>query len=505
MIRAKEFEHPIMKFLGIALFLIGIGIFSYSFFVYDLSKYNIKMWGVFILCVSNVLYAMSDFKKYYIFFFFHIALFTFLIVNPFILMNQGISWWDYYTHESESISQLALFITLIALRVGACLGIGVIDRGESRSKFKTKRKSILKDEDFLKNLRLVSGLIFILTFACGALVGYEKLTFMSGKTYEEFFVSYQSQLPGVINTIYDCSKYVVCLYLASKPSKKMTLLVFIPYILLVVPDFIIGTRNPVILRLILLAVYYVYRHYTDDVKWIGKFEKFCLIFVAPAMIAFLGYYTHIRAGEKITMGVFDAVLDFFLSLGASYSFMCAAFMIMPRIVGQRSVSFMAGPFYEYIFHGTIAQTLFGAVAYGTANSEFKALNGWNFSHAFSYFYDTSGYLGGHGYGSSYLLESYADLGWIGVIVFSIFIGFVCIYLVKMLKSNALSRTIALVALCGIFFIPRAEATDWMAFLVYIQFWAVVLAIMLLAGLLCRKSGYKRFEKYKEEKHISISC
>ena len=90
-----------------------------------------------------------------------------------------------------------------------------------------------------------------------------------------------------------------------------------------------------------------------------------------------------------------------------------------------------------------------------------------------------------------MLENYVDWGFAGVIIFSLVLGmFLILFSLFLKKNNTLLRTIVLVAILGLFFIPRAEATDWIAFLVYIQFWALIIAVYLIAGLCTRKYSYK---------------
>lgn len=90
----------------------------------------------------------------------------------------------------------------------------------------------------------------------------------------------------------------------------------------------------------------------------------------------------------------------------------------------------------------------------------------NFSHNFSYLVRKDDYLNGQGWGSSYILETYVDFGYIGLILFNLILGILLVYMLKRLGRNTLLDTIFLLSLTTIFLIPRAEATGWLSFICY---------------------------------------
>ena len=83
-----------------------------------------------------------------------------------------------------------------------------------------------------------------------------------------------------------------------------------------------------------------------------------------------------------------------------------------------------------------------------------------------------GYLEGHGLGSSYLLELFADYGFIGIAVYSLILGIFLIYCIDAMKKGWFMRTLMLSLLTNLFYIPRAAATDWLVFLIQIHFWKI---------------------------------
>ena len=96
--------------------------------------------------------------------------------------------------------------------------------------------------------------------------------------------------------------------------------------------------------------------------------------------------------------------------------------------------------------------------------------------------------------SDYFGEMKATLMMIGVNI----LGIILLYMVYGFGKRALLSTIILVSLQNIFFIPRAEATGWLTFIVYIQFWLCI-AVCYGGTLFCYKT--KLFDRLKRKKAL----
>ena len=94
-----------------------------------------------------------------------------------------------------------------------------------------------------------------------------------------------------------------------------------------------------------------------------------------------------------------------------------------------------GGFLDYFLHGNLAQTLFGAADLGDGNNVVMGTVSNSFSHNMSYLARGQDYLNGNGYGSSFLLETYVDFGFVGVALFSIVLGIFMIYMIKLAKKG----------------------------------------------------------------------
>lgn len=421
------------------------------------------------------------------------------MARPVISMIRGNDWWIYW-ENAELFAVMGLFLSLSGLHLGAWIlsnkkVVSVVNRNvEKETKF---RKF---GEKYLIYIRIVASIGFVITWVCYMIAGMEKVLFMRGRTYLEFYSSFSSNLPYILIVIGSMMQYFTCILLATKPKKKTSFVILGMFVISAVPSLIVGIRNPIVLNCIFAFLYYFIRDFLEDKeKWIGRWEKIAVIVVAPLAVIFLSLYLNIRQGSKIVLaGIGNTLLDFFYNQGVSFDVLAIGHGALPYLP-EKTISYTFGGIIDYIMHGTIAQKFFGATGLPSGNNLVNALESNSFAHNMSYIAKgEEGYLAGEGLGSSYILETYADFGYIGLILFSIVLGALLIYGMSWLKKNMFTFTVTMVALTTIFFVPRAEATGWIQFLLYIQFWVPVIGCIVGAILLkfiCDKlNGNKLAEK-----------
>lgn len=458
--------------------IIGLGLFPCG---YLMGSWNVMLSGVLFLFVSNLLYGFNRVSNRVIFLFFHLAFFTFLLSRPTISMFRGDVWW-YFDRDAVLYALFSLFLTLIFMRLGACVGDQVLKRYRV-----SEWKTTIADGyqlGFQKNLQMVALLFFVCTISCTLLLGIEKVFFAHQYGYEAIYLSFSSRYPYFVTTLSSMSKYALCLFLATFPPKHLAFWPLAIFFISNIPSLLTGVRNPIVLAAIFIVIYYLFRDILGDRKpWLGRVEKTLLILMIPLAILFLGAYNYIRAGSDSTLNIWETFVDFFYKQGTSFDTLCKGYQAIPQLPDVIDKNYTFGPFHEYFFHGSFAQKL-GALNLGTQNSELRAIYGSNLSHSLSYVVH-SGYLSGQGVGSSYLLETFVDWGYGGIIVFSFLFGLGFVLMLLWLRRGILTRSIVLVSLLNLFFIPRAETTGWLLFLVTMQFWITVVFCYLVAGV-CTK-------------------
>lgn len=476
----------IIALLRYTLLVLGAGLFAAGFLG---SNCNVMLWGMISLFASNLFFGFAEGHTRFIFLFFHLSIFTFLVTRPMIAFFRGNPWYLDYTEVSTQITLCVMFLSMLALRIGAVIGDGILKRMDGPDRpvcTETKYAA-----DFRETLATIALIVFVITIAASFAEELEKLTFMKERAYNEYYLSYASSLPYAVITIGAMSKYALCIYLATFPKKKNALIVLAVFLLNAVPMFIIGTRNPVILRLMFIVTYFIFRDVIHDrEKWVGRIEKTIMILIVPVSLPFLGMYQYIREDNEVTKGILGSIVGFFYSQGTSFDTIRMIHHNLDKLPSQVAKNYTFGPFSDYILFGSLGQRLFGNPAIGNVNSAAKAIYGSNLAHSAMYAVYPDRYLEGWGKGSSYMIENYVDWGYPGVFIFSLLLGIVLILMIYLLKQpNTLIRTITLMSLLGLFFAPRAEATDWISFLVYLQFWALIIAVYLTAGVCTRKYSY----------------
>lgn len=467
-------------YLNYALIAISFGVFAIG---YLSGNFNVILCGVLCMFVSNMIYSFLNWKSHIIFLILHGTLFTFLLSRPTISMFRGNEWW-YFDVDAVCFALNALMLTLVFMRIGAAVAIEYINRGAS---LPTIVSEVRDDrESFIYTLRIISLIFFFATMAVYLLCELEELIFMQGREYEEFYISFKSQLPSYVHTIASMMKYALCIFLATVPPKRMAFIPLAFYVISALPSLIIGVRNGIVLNSLFVLLYYLIRDILGDrQKWIGKIERWAIVLIIPIALLFLSAYNYLRQGEAVSMGVWESVVDLFYKQGVSFDVLCMGYEAIPDLPDIVPKNYTFGGIIDYLTHGNIAQSLFGAIDIGSQNSEILAVYGNSFAHSMSYVAHPQ-YLEGHGWGSSYLLETFADWGYIGIIIFSLILGSITVIMISAFRKGTLLRTVIMVSLTSFFFIPRAEATGWISFLFTMQFWLAVCFCYFCATVLADK-------------------
>lgn len=449
---------------------------------YSMESFNVLCAAMMTLWIHNILYSFENLKTRIWFLIMHITIFTFLISRPFIGMLRGEKWWETTRQEPENIcfSIVVIVISLVALYIGARIG-------ELIKVKKIDNEEIKKKKEFRDALQVVSMVAYYATMCFFLIQEGEKLLFIQGKSYLEFYSEFQSQLPGIVVSIAALMKYSLCVYLATLPNKKRTFIALAFFEISAIPQLIIGVRNPIMLNSLFILLYYFLRDILGDKKkWIGKIEKILLMIGIPFSLVFMSGYAYIRSGMEIAQtNIFKLFIDFFYGQGVTFNVLGIVYGHRFNLPMREWRNYTFGGMIDYILYGRIGQKVWGTEALPSINCWANGRLSNNLSHNFAYLYMKENYLKGRGYGSSYLIENYVDFGYIGVAIFSLILGILLVYMLRRFGRNTLVDTIVLVSLTTIFFIPRAEATGWLTFIITAQFW-IGIAACYLGAYICTK-------------------
>ena len=448
-------------------------------------KYNLLLFGVVTMWLLNMVFCLLDLRKRIIGFIFHLAIFLFLLTRTIIPFLQGIDWWTYYSPSANSFALRAISYSLIAITGGIGLFEAIIKICD-----KNEPKQI--NECLLKIVRIV----LIICMVCYFFREIDKLLFMRGRAYEEYYSAYQYRLPVCFNLPAECMPYILCMFLALKPTKLESFVWLGINILSSFPMLKIGVRNVFILNCLFAFVYYFLRDIIrekDEKKWIGKLEKGMIICVVPILVVFLGAYNYIRDGKDVNMSATNLIIDFAYKQGTTYDTVLQGYTFREKLPWNENKIYTFGAITDSMYT-SVGRKIFRLEDIGSGNCLKAVFNGHSFAHAISYVVMGENYIAGEGRGSSYIIENYLDWGYPGVILFSIMLGFLCAAIPQYFGGKWLVSVICLNITSNLFFLPRASSMAFAMFLVSYKFWACIIGCLLLAKIweiLIKKRVWKK--------------
>ena len=420
--------------------------------------------------VLNIIYSKRDFKKNIYYIIFNIVFFTFLLSKPLVSILTGRDWISRFSVYSHKNVFLLLIMSLLSIYIGARIA-------QKRCKCKEDIQIDRNKNELFANIALI--LFFICSFF-SIITEYDKLIYMKGREYVEYYLTYQSSFNPIMTFMAGMSNNLLCIFLATMPKKKKVIIPLGVFLLYNLPTFLIGQRTPLIVSALFILAYFIIRDHLDNTtRWVGKLEKRILIIMVPITIVGLSIFNYLRVDEELPTNNFIGLFgDFFYSQGVTYDVLNIGYTAKGTIKDISNHNYTFGGFIDYFKYSTISQKLFGIEDLPPGNNITRALESNSYSHILSYL-KRNDYLEGHGWGSSYILETYTDFGHIGVIAYSLILGYALIKIPELLKKNKLVASIVLVSTLNIFIIPRAEALQFLQFIITPQFWGAWIMTMLI--------------------------
>lgn len=460
--------------LSLPLFLIGIFGCLPPFLLF----------GCLLLCVHNLLYAAGHLKTRAVLLFFQAAATVFFLLRPLISLCFGVS--ETAADDASTVfAYTAVYLSFACLFLGAW-GMGRwLDRRDGKKD--TRPPGCLTDDPRLSRVRRIALVLFFTGLLSTLIVEGDKLFLMAGKSYLLYYTEYTPRVPYLVQALSGFLRPGLCFYLAAMPRKRPCFFVLLLFVLSSAPMLFIGQRNLIVQYAVFSFLYYLLRDRMEkakgETKWLGRTEKTALAVSVPAVLVALSVISVTRFGETAgSVNPLSAVVRLFYDQGITFDVLRVGFCTLPALLTGGFKGYTFGGVTDYFAHGTLAQKLFGAADLGAGNNLLKATQSHSLAHNLSYQALGEDYLRGRGLGSSYLLETYADFGYLGVAVYSVLLGALLLLLVRLLRGKSLLlRAIALCCLITLFFTPRAEALGFLMFLFTPHFWA--------AALLCLLPGY----------------
>lgn len=463
------------------IMLIGLGLVAVFslFFVHEYvhTQFESAFWALEAVFIAALLCMVVTHRISALSITFYIVFWVFTLSRPTIeILIKG--WHPFLSTRQAQFQLMLLFISVVAFFVATVLSACLLNpKTVKQKRIETNR---IKEKLSNKQLQTVALVFFLICYVFMAYLAAEKMIFMQGRTYVEFFKEYTETAPLPIRTLATFGPYALCMYLATFPRKKMVYGVLFLYIAVNVPTLLFGLRGQFAFSLVFCLIYFLLRdRMGDDEKWIGTVEKTLLIVGIPVLMLLFDAMNYARAGVfSAQNSTFMKIVDFVHKQGVTFDILGYAFWGFPTMehyaVGH---NYTFGPFIDYICEGQFSHILFGTVLVPDTNSVETATMSNSFAHLMSYVTHPN-YLGGEGYGSSYMLELYFDYSWAGVAVFNVIIGFILVQLPQLMKRSTAIFFVSLVALTNFYWITRDSAFGWIKFVVTPQFWISVIVMFV---------------------------
>lgn len=459
--------------------------------------------AVLLLYVSNVLFSVIRFRERLLFLFLHLGIALFFLTRPVIGCIDPAKTWLAATQEATMFSLVSLYVSLAFLLIGVVAAdavAGYNQYGKERREWSKPRlalgvrvkihtlidrANVLLSSEKMRYIRISALLCFFVCLAGSFYVGLVKVSYMQGLKYEDYYlVEWSEHIPWAVDTLNVMMPFALCGYLAALPRKKPALAVLSLYVATTLPMLVIGSRADFVISFLFAVLYFVFRALTDnEEKWIKRRTVILAAVLVPLGVMAMGVINYTRAGNSsVTLNAFELLEDALFKQGVTFSVLGYGYEVNDQIQSLGFKFYTLGGLTNTITEGFIGTTFFGFEDLGSTNSARLALNGVSYSHAMSFFAHRN-YLGGEGYGSSYILELYADFGMAGVAMGSMLLAIGLRALTCAMGRRWFWGMVALVSAMYVFHMPRGTALEWISFLWQTRFLLAVVLMMTLATIL----------------------
>ena len=408
---------------------------------------------------------------------FCISFFTFLIGKNVLAILSGKVWWEGFSRTIAIHTCSLLLIAITFLLFGLLISASFVP--------KNRQVKAIGNEN-TKNVRSIASLLFYFTIIFKLIVELETGVFVVQNSYLALYTTFQSKLPYVFHKIAETNAFFFFIFLVTYPTKKQSRHPVIIFVFTSFLTILSGSRGEFVLHLLIVLGYILLRHYTDakdnTEKWITKKAAIACLILIPFGIIFLAAYNNIRNNQPIALsGSMDYIAKFFDDQGGSWRVIAYAKQFENEINETRK-SYVFGQLIYFFRYGFLSGLISGnRIPVPSPNTLLMAMDGTNLGSTVSHLVLGNSFLEGHGIGTQYIAELFADFGYIGVALFNAILGFLLFRLrYWAFSSKWYINALALVAYSSIIGIPRDFALSWITIPLSVKYWAIIIGIAVLA-------------------------
>lgn len=424
------------KFITILVFELFVTV--NLFISYFLNSNSLLSLTLLAQIIFMFILLLKDTAKNFISLIYLILFCAFLAINPII----NIFTERQYIFGEGANFQATLLVLLAAM--GLFIGITIGEISDSNDTFSVVEKD---DNNYLTS----AALMLVCVTAPFAL--YNTVTNISLVNNFGYVGLYNYADTGIVDRISNFNIAFIYIYLANFPSKvlfKKSLIVIIP---LLVFDIFTGRRGNAIINILVLITYIVLRKFVYSNKKIRlSIKNLIVTFIFFVIIAYVSVFiSQNRLQESVILS--NPIVSFFDETSASFNFIESVYLYENSI---RSVDNLYS--LQAIFNGSSIFSSLDSIlqSLGVSGGQFNH----NLGNALAFFRDPVYYKLGGGFGTSYIIEIFIDMGYVAVLIFNALLGFFLSFVNRRKFTNWITLSLILMILRTIYFMPRESTFNW---------------------------------------------
>lgn len=492
------------------------------------------LFSTIFVIASNVIFTIQYLKDNFIFLLFN-GTFTFFLLSRFIaaglfgadyeynglfemsfsdaittkiilfiaisIISITLSYYYFYYKENKKKEDVSVFIALFFKLVKWLknkFNIFLKKKKLNKKKAKKEKKEnkilvFLKDnrEEITIYLRWISLIIFLVSVSIQIFNVYKNIKLINEIGYREYYLLDKTDV-DILTRIFDIigrmyfTSFII--YIATSPKLGRSLVLSILFLTPGVLELKSGGRTEFVLNFLIILIYCVFRIKNEKLLRkiiIGGIILMPLLFIVLMLVESSRGTQNV--GLNYELSFIDKILKFFYSQGVS-----------ARTIGNAQEFSKDIPYRFYSFGEIIdfvKYTILGHIVPGIVEPQgqsYEVLIGKSqLSHTLTFLQSPYDYLNkGLGTGSSYIAELYVDFRILGIVIGSMFYGYLLNTLRKLFyNDDIVLRIIMLVITRNLLLVPRASFTYFlnrMLQVTQIGTFLVVFMLSTITFMICRK-------------------
>lgn len=440
---------------------------------------------VALLCV-NLIIGLDDIENRYTYTLFNVCFFTFLLGNVFFSCLDNEDTLTGFSNRTIEKMYIYMSVSLISITIGMLLG----EISKRSFRIAPKHLRIREQARSSENAYPISALqiqivtiAFYVTYPFYLLSLVEKVLFVGSTSYLDYYTTYVSRIPYFLLKIGELNLILFALMFCVHHEKKKLLLPTVLFIGASALSLGIGQRNIFVLNCIMLSccLYYANKRclkYTGQ-RLYSKSLIWIVLILMPIVISFLYAWGNIRQGNAEEIKLTGGIREFFKSQGGQIVFL-ANTIEYKDVIWKQEIPYTFSAIYNYF------RNLFGLIDFGTYTVE-NALRGNSLGATQFYITSPGSLLAGKGAGCCYLSELYYDWGLAGIILGSLFLGYVLRRLTIDERNKPWVNAFIILMIRWIVYIPRASYFDWISSTFNI--WNIAVVFLIFTFVRTIRSGH----------------